>query len=497
MPLPTDSTTAWPPASWAPVLDDINTSAAWYSGDPAALAALYGKPATTNERPAFWSRRDKDGNIRQKLHAPAAADIASTSADLLFGDSPRFTIPEAHEGGADNDATATQDRLNTLTEDMGLTNTLLEAAEVASGLGGVYLRAGWNTDVIDRPVLDAVHADHAIPTWRSGVLTQVIFWRTLTVERGSSVWRHLECHEPGKVTHGLYVGSKDTLGVRTSLDRHPDTADLGADDEGVIVAPPGVDGLLVRYWPNVLPNRKHRGYRVGRADTAGVESLMDALDETWTSWIRDIRLGQARIIVPEEFLNKGGRGRGATFDLDQEVFSPLEMDPTAEGAKSITPIEFKIRTSEHAETAAALFDQIISPAGYDGQTFGLDGGSVQTATEVRAREGRTLRTTNKKRRYAGPEISDMLEMLLVIDREIFGSGVTPMRPRVDFDDGLVEDPHRTAETVELLRRARAVSIETAVRLASPNLDTDEIAAEVQRIREEDGLALDDPTGGVP
>lgn len=499
MPLPSDSKAAWPPKAWVPILDTISESAAWYSGDPAALAARYGHAAPRNERPRFWSRDTASGKIRQKLHVPAAADIATTSADLLFGETPAFTVPEAHEDQAEGDAKATQDRMDELAEQMGLANTLLEAAEVASGLGGVYLRAGWDADVVERPLLDVVHADHAIPVWRSGVLTQVTFWRTLTVDKGSSVWRHLECHEPGMVTHGLFVGTKDTIGVQVPLDRHPETADFaGESGDGVVATPDGIDGLLVRYVPNVLPNRKHRGDRVGRADTAGTEPLMDALDETYTSWIRDIRVGQARIIVPSEFLNHRGRGKGAEFDLDQEVFSPLEMDPSAMSEGSvIKPVEFLIRTREHAETAAALFEQIISPAGYDGQTFGLHSGgsSEKTATEVRAREGRTLRTTGKKRRYCGPEISDMAEMLLVIDREIFGTQVTPMRPRVDFDDGLVEDPHRTAETLELFRRARAMSVETAVRMASPNLGPDEVDAEVARIRAEEGLTLDDPTGG--
>jgi len=501
VPLPDDSKTAWPPKAWATILDDIAESAAWYAGDPKALAARYGKAPSRTERPRFWSRRDADGNTRQKLHVPAAADIATTSADLLFGETPTFTIPEAHVEKAPADAIAAQDRISELGETLGLANTLLEAAEVCSGLGGVYLRPGWNTDVADRPILDVVHADHAIPVWVYGILVKVTFWRTLTVDHGSSVWRHLECHEPGRITHGLFVGSKDALGLRRPLDNHPDTAGIDADDDGLVLLPESIRGLGVRYVPNALPNRKHRGVKVGRSDTAGVEDLMDALDETWTSWLRDIRIGQARIIVPNEFLTRRGRGSGAQFDADQEVFSPVEMDPTAEGAKTITPVEFEIRTREHAETAMALFEQILSPAGYDGQTFGLhgDGGSDKTATEVRAREGRTLRTTKKKQRYWGPEINDCLRMLLIIDREIFGRRDTPIeyRPRIDFDDGLVEDPHRTAETIELLTRAQAMSIETRVRMAQPNLDDAEIRAEVDRIRQDEGLFVDDPTGGLP
>lgn len=499
--MPSDAKTAWPPKQWAPVLADVAEAAAWYSGDTAALAGLYGK-VDDSQRRRFWSRpnRDRSGQrVRKALHVPAAADVATASADLLFGEEPRFTIPEAHEQTANSEAVEAQDRLDELAGMTGLANTLLEAAEICSGLGGVYLRPWWNADIAPHPFLSTVHADHAIPRFVAGQLVEVTFWRTLHVDSGSSVWRHLEHHEPGRIEHALFVGGKDALGIRAPLDQHPDTADLAVDDDGLVDVPQSIDGLLVRYVPNMLPNRKRRGTPVGRSDTAGAEDLMDALDETWSSWMRDIRIGQARIIVASEFLARSGRGSGASFDVDQEVFSPLDMDPTAEGAKSITPVEFKIRTEDHARTAETLWQQIVSTGGYSQQTFGAHGEGAQqaTATEIRSREGRTLRTTKKKQRYWGPAVDDVAEMLLIIDREVFGSGVTPHRPRLDFEDGLVDDPRTTAETIELLNRAQAISIETRVRMAQPQLEGDELQAEVDRIRAEQGLAVDDPTGGLP
>jgi len=499
VPLPTNTRQAWPPKQWQPALEQIAEAGAWYSGDTERLAALYGTTDRRDQRVRFWSRQQQP-KVRKRIHVPASADVAMTSADLLFGEEPRLTIPEAHEDTAPDGAIATEDRLHELADLAGMTNTLLEAAEICSGLGGVYLRPWWNTEVAGHPFLSIVHADHAIPEWSGQVLTAVTFWRTLTVEKGTSVWRHLERHEPGRIEHGLYVGDKDLLGARVSLADHPDTADLAANDDGLVAVPDGIRGLTVRYVPNMFPNRKHRNLRAGRADTAGNEDLLDALDETWTSWIRDIRIGQSRIIVPSEFLERRGRGQGASFDLEQEVFSPLEMDPsTLSDGKAITTVNFELRTREHAETAAALFERIVSAAGYSGQTFGLgdgDGGAM-TATEIRAREAKTLRTTKRKQRYWGPAVADVVEMMLVIDRQVFGSNVEPMRPRLDFQDGLPDDPRVTAETIELLNRAQAISVETRVRMAQPQLEGEELAAEVARIQAEQGLTVDDPTGGLP
>lgn len=508
MPLPADPGQPWPPRFYAPFQDDAQEAAAWYAGDPAELGALYGGAASTSRTSTggrfsrFWSRRTPNAaDSRQRIHVPLAADVAATSADLLFGADPEITIPEAHGTDADPTAEATEARLVDLGERLGLTNTLLEAAEIAAGIGGVYLRPGWDHDVADHPLLDVVHADAAVPEFRWGVLTAVTFWRIVS-EDNSQVVRHLERHEPGVVFHGLFSGTKDRLGVRVDLADDASTVGFRAKADpstGAMALPAGVDGLAVRYVPNALPNRKHRRAPIGRSDCAGTESVMDALDETFTSWMRDIRLGQARLIVPDEFLKKAGRGKGSAFDLDQEIFTPLDMDPAHAERAGISDVQFAIRFEEHAATAAAHVERVVQTAGYSPQTFGLataDSNGQMTATEVRAREGKTMRTRARKQRYWRPNIEAVLWNLLVFDQAEFGGGV-PFRPRVEFSDMVGEDPHRTAETIDLLRRAQAASTLTLVAMRSPELEGDELAAEVARIQAENGLQVNDPTGGLP
>lgn len=509
MPLPENSAQPWPPKAYQPHQADAQEAAAWYSGDPAALGNLYGGPASTGRTSTggrfsrFWSRRpDNAGDSRQRIHVPLAADVAATSADLLFGEDPELTIPEAHGDSPDPGAVACEDRLNQLAELLGLTNTLLEGAEVAAGIGGVYLRPGWDHDVADHPLLDIVHADAAVPEFRWGTLVAVTFWRVVS-ETSSEVLRHLERHEPGVILHGLYRGSKDKLGVRVDMADDPSTGRLRTvlDDDGAIVLPPEIDGLAVRYVPNVIPNRKHRTAPVGRSDCAGTESMMDALDETFTSWMRDVRLGQARLIVPDDFLKKAGRGRGASFDLDQEIFTPLDIDPGHADRAGISDVQFQIRCDEHAATAAAHIERVVQTAGYSPQTFGLrqgaGGGADRTATEVRAAEGKTLRTRARKQRYWQPALEAVLWNLLVIDRAEFTPGLALYRPRVELSDNAGDDPHRTAETIDLLRRAQAASTVTLVGMRSPELEGEELDGEVARIQAESGLMVADPTGGLP
>ncbi len=516
MPLPTNPQDPWPPKAWQPIQRDIEEAAAWYSGDEARLINFYGGPdAVVGNRARggrlisgwsrFWARRSADSQTgRQRLHVPAAADVAAVSADLLFGDEPRLVVPEAHEGADSRDATAAEERLAEIAEADGWASTLLEGAEVCAALGGVYLRVVWDDRLADHPMLDVVHCDHAVPEFRFGRLVAVTFWRVVRHEE-TAVWRHLERHEPGVILHGLYVGDRDHLGAKRPLADHPDTAGLLAADmpDGTVELPDGIDGLVVRYVPNVLPNRKHRGRPVGRSDTSGCEPLMDALDETYSAWMREVRLVKPRIVVPKEFLDRrggpnGGRGQGAYFDVDAEIFSPLEMDPANKDRAGITVAEFALHTEDYERTTMKLFTQIVQTAGYSPQSFGLPGeGREQTATEVDAREGRSDRSTGRKRRYFGTAIEDIAEIALIVDREVFGSRVVPVRPRIEWPDATEQDLRETASALNLINLARAASARTRVKILHPDWDDAEVDEEAALILAEEGTAVGDPTGGAP
>lgn len=499
-----DPNAPWPPTAWQPIQTEIERGAAWWSGDEAALVAAAAKPSPPSsktrgvrDRVRFWARQDTPDTGRQRLHVPLAADIASTSADLLFGEPPQFLIPEAHQKTANPGAKATQDRISELAETDGWVARLLESGEIASGLGGTYLRVAWDPAVADHPMLTVVHPDRAVPEFRWGRLVAVTLWSVARVE-GATVWRHLERHEPGVIRHTLHEGTKTRLGPSRPLETLPATAHLDVQPDGTVPLPDELRrSLLVRYVPNMLPNRRHRHTPVGRPDGDAAYGFMDALDETYSSWMRDIRLAKARIIVPDQFLDRHGRSKGAAFDTDREVFSPLSIDPTIDGA-GITLAQFEIRSADHAATASALVEQVVSSASYSPATFGLDtaGGGGTTATEIRAREAKSLRTTMRKQSYYAVT-ADLLELLLVADRAIFRSGVEPFRPRIQFSDGLPDDPQATAQTITMLAQAEAVSIETRVRMAQPDLDEGEVAAEVERIRADQGTVVADPTGGFP
>lgn len=493
MPLP-DQNITWPPVEWAEVMAAYRESGAWYSGNVAELAAVYGGSITTTERPPwwrFWSRRARqrvEHTTRTQLHIPLAADMAAASAALLFGEAAKISLPDAHVTNASSDARRSEDRLQAILDQGDVEQRLTEAAEIAAAFGGVFLKPAWDVAVADVPLISVVHPDMALPEFRLGRLMAVTLWRVVEVD-GNVVYRHLERHETdetgkGIILHGLYVGSEDNLGSRVELGYHPDTADL----QDMIRLP--FDGIGIRYIPNRRPNRRFRGSALGQSDYHGAEGMMDALDETWTSWMRDIRLGKARLIVPDTALELSGE-RGLVFDMDQEIFTALSIDPMRD--QSITASQFSIRVDEHERTSNALIERIVSHAGYSPQTFGLSiEGRAETGTALRVRERKTLMTQQHKRRSWESALADIVEAMLHIDRDVFRSDVTPSRPTVTMADSLTPDELEIAQSVELVARAGAASTETLVRRLNPEWDDEQVVTEVQRIRDERGLSLPDP-----
>lgn len=497
----------WPPVEAQPAYMRYSEHSAWYDGSPLALAAFYGGyggsqlggqslgffnqnltyPEPTNQsaplwrRFMFWSKQPQTPVTRIRLHVPIAADIATTSTDLLFSEEPMFYIPEAKIKNAAADAIAAQDRLDELSEEGSIYTQVLEAGEVSAALGGVFLKTGWDESIGKFPLLTAVHADAAVPEFLWGRLTAVTFWKVVQQDE-EKVWRHLERHERGVILHGLYEGDLRNLGLPVPLTESPYTTDLANQvEEGDRIETQLPDRLTAVYIPNMRPNRSDRGSSLGRSDYAGLEGMMDALDETYTSWMRDIRLGRMRIIARRDFFRSEGRGKGADFDSDREVWESIDLPPDADISKQIMENQFRIRTQEHQTTALELVHRIVAGAGYSGSTFGLQGeGTIKTATEIAAREQRSLVTRGKKAQYWGPQLRNILETMLMLDYVLF-DGPMPFRPQVEFSDSVRDDPKEIAATVQMLAAAAAASKKTLVGMVHPDWSDDQVDDEVKLI----------------
>lgn len=491
MPLP-DANQVWPPKPLEKVHRDLVKWSAWWSGTPDELARAYGGWGHTAERSFsergglrsaiqnwFWGSPPRPGELRAKLHVPVAAEIAQVSADLIFGQPPTVTV---------KDDEVTQERIDELIGDRAGTQ-LHEAAEACAALGHVYLRVGWDRDVDSAgPLLSVVDADAAYPVYSYGHLREVTFVREW--DEDGSVLRHMELHEPGYIWHAAYLGDLYNLGRVVPLSAYPQTADLA--DAQMIADPDragsGIATGIDRLDVVGVANQRTKTWRhlpaardLGAADISGVELALDALDDCWSSWMRDVRHGRSRIHVPMHMMENRGLGKGASFDLDRELYVGLPSPP--DGPLQLEATQFKIRFAEHQATALALLERIVGGAGYSLQTFGLDPStSTQTATESWARQNRTQNTRNGKLRHWNRALRDLTYVLLAVDQAQFGGKGNPELPvQVQFADTVSESQIVRANTALALRNAEAASTRTLVELVHNDWDGEEVDEEVLRI----------------
>ena len=541
MPLPiSDTKNVWPPKDMTNIFAHMTQWSAWYSNDLSKLQIAYGggitadstgffasdtggfKPTIGQRLQRFFVGQQIIGvNRNTKLPVPIARMVCQAIADLMYADPPTFTVRVDTDNDGDGVpkavANPTQERLNFLADDSMYT-LLAQSAEIGAALGGSYLRVVWDKSVVpDRPFLDMVDADQALPEFRWGRLVAVTFW-TVVAREGSVVWRHLERHElnsagNGVIIHGLYEGEDDRLGTKMPLDARPETtayATMTIDPAtgnpiSAVVGQIESDspGLCVEYMPNEGVSGLFRsdpvGRFLGRSSLDGIEHLMDQLAETMSDWMRARRAAKARVWYDKSLLGNPGPGQGQVADLDQEIYvgasDPIK-GPNVKMSDKLQVLQPVYAPAGYEATANMLIETILQMAGFTTQTFGIGATSSRsiesTATEVEARERRTFLTRGRQIRSSIPRLSRILTKLLAVDRVVFGTPNVDAPIWVDFPDSVQESPLKLAQTALTLFTSQSASLDERVKGLHPGWNDDMWDEEAAKVQKEFAPSVVDP-----
>lgn len=550
MPLPLNDSGAWPPAEGDARRARVREARAWYGGDPGKLASLYGGGTTASSHigttinpngrgtvqqravgassARFWSTTVAQGEPDTRRHLPIANDIAILSSEWLFGDPPKFTVlgprweadapdvmgpdgvtvaePAHRKGDPKPETVKAQERLDQILKASKAEALFLASAEIGAALGSMPLRIAFDKAKMDMPRLVRVDPDATEPTFVWGALEGVTFWRTVKVPWASSttVLRHLELHEAGRIYHALYQGGADQLGKRIPMTEGDATCQAIApqlDEDSALRVRFEYEGKPVKTAtsiPNVLPDPLDLDNLVGRSDyTQGVIEIMDAADRVFSQFMENVEDARGRVLISRSMLETGGIGKGLTFDSSQRFFTKLNTPPAEKegGALPLEKVQFEIRAEEYLRTIDALTAKAIEAAGWrpDGDSKG-DGRDV-TATEDTNDRRRSLSTRDKKIRYIESELEDLAFALLVIDAQEFSSGITPFPVEVKFPESVQPTVMELAQTAKALRDAKAASDETIIALVHPDWTEGQVSAELTRLKEQ-GRSIDPATIGL-
>lgn len=524
----------WPPVEWAPAFEQYTLNDALYTGAVDTLHTMFagagpgaggqsrgdadamhyntGQGRGTAKRRGFvalvdsirtwfWGRQQKAGQSRAFLHSPMAGNLASLSADVLMAEPPRFRFVDADGETVRGEQ---QDRLEEIIYAPGTRATLIQAAEYCAGLSAVALTVHWDPDRTDRPWLGLVACDAVIPEWEGGVLSAVNLWTTHAklndAGQEEATYYHVERHEAGQIVHALYLGGDGKLTRIVPLESVAELEYLASIPgaiagpyPGTIALPTGIESLTATWWRN-LPTRRFRKdatlSRIGRADCEGVEHWLDQIDMVWSSWMRDIKLARARLIVGSQMLDAGGSIQAPTFDDDAEILRALDFAATNPDDPPLEAHQFAIRAEEHARTILELTKEVLNHAGYSLASYGEHGDVQKTATEVVDRTTATERTRDKKALYFTDAFEPLLRALLEIDAAHYpdGKGLpADAKLEIEFPEQSQIDPEAQARTFQFLRSAMAASTKTLVTMLHDDWTREQIDEEVDAILEENNL----------
>lgn len=515
MPLPAEGT-LWPPESLAPAFVKFNEHDAWYTGDVPRLMTFYQNETiigATRTRAGeaysggiisiaskglsrlFWGKRLDPRTTRTALHVPLAADVSTMVSDSLWAEPPEFTAQILDVTGDRVAAPdVTQTRLDLICNAPDPQMMFNEAGELVSALGGTYYAVEWNTANADNVYIVAHDADTCVPVWSAGHLQSATFWTSYLHD--DELYRHLEVHEVGSITHGLFRGGAGELGVQVPLNTIEETTWLITPGQGKIidgmqvVLQTGIKRLTVAFQPNVRKNRDFRKMggglaMLGRSDYAGVEPELNALDETWSSLMRDLKVARSRVYVDESLLKTRGPGHGATWDEEQEVYTTLRSLAAPDGA-TITAQQFDIRVAEHTQTALELTKIILRNAGLGSRDYEEQTSEQLTATGELLANKREETSRDKRIRYATAATTYIASVALELDGILFPGmgGKADILVSAEFPETQQQDPLKEAQIIHLLAAAGAIATDTKVRRANPDWTEPQIEEEVAKIKAE-------------
>ncbi len=421
----------------------------------------------------FW----KKSSSSRKIHIPIASELSSYSSDLLFSEPAKFSHIKK----------STNNRLQQIISGNELNAKLLHASEISSALGTVYLKVNWNKNIFDMPNIKVVDPSIAVPIFSNDILTSISFISIIDIQN-NSYFRVIEKYEYGKISTYLFKGTNNSLGERIPLINHHITSSIS--DEITF----NKNIILATFIPNMLPSRDDFGCPMGRSDYDGVTDLFDALDEAYSSWIRDINLGKARLIVPFEYLGKdtvdalGNNNGSKVFNFDKEDDLYVAMDIDTDSVKNgPTMTQFEIRSEQHKTTCIELLERIVSATGYSPHSFGLvNTGYAESGTALSLRERKTLLTKSKKESYWKNKMEQFMSNVLAIDNEIFGYENDIDLVNMSFSDSIIHNIYETSRTMSSLNNIDAVSQESIIRAINPDWNEQQINQELKKIKKDKG-----------
>lgn len=442
----------------------------WYWGCSKQLSQLYSQldvPKTM-----FWSAQCTKGLEIRKIHTGLPSLICDTLANIVIADYNGTEVTS-------KSTTAYAERWKKIETENRLSDTVRQMLLDLCIVGDGAFKISFDKAVSDVPIVEWFPAENVDFTYVRGRIREVKFYTDYTQK--SRHFRFEETYGYGYIRYALY----DDNGKEVDL--HSVKALSWIDSGGVTF-----DSSYMWAVPVIYGKSCHKGRGAGIIGTK--TDAFDSLDEAWSQWMDALRASRTKQYIPECYI-----------PYDEETCQPVSPNPfdnrfikigsdTSEngsGNRIYTEspvIQHESYLSSYITALDLCLQGVISPS-----TLGIDTKKLDNAEAQREKEKTTLYTRQNLVELTQNAMQSLVKAVLNADSEIVGKGVVDgIEVSVNFGEYANPSFESQVETVSKARQGGLMSVETSVEeLYGDSKSNDWKAEEVQRIKEEQGIATEE------
>ena len=495
----------------------------WFIGNSRMLRNMYNLAIKDDCLNYFWYKAPS--NYRM-IHTGIPGLISSKMATILFGGGLKFTTTVYKDDKtADEQVSAqAQELVDNLCKIVDLNERLENAAQNESWGGHIYFKLSHDTGLSQYPILEVADVRKAEAIKERGITTAIKFkfWYKDAAKNGFRLDEIYTTDALGDavIRYELYQLAKDGSEVARKLEDLPQTSQIKEDfhlnDDNELVYT-GLKGMLAFDKPNRTPSHEFPDSEYGASDYEGALDSFDALDEAYSELIAEIRSNKTIRYIPESMIPKQIITDSTTHQ--QVVISLLPndfvtnyvkieggLDQNAKNEMNIQVIPDK--TLQHLEKWKVALSTAINCAGLSPLALGITGlESINSSDKSQQERNKvTLETRNKKIRIWKPFIEDVVLKVLELNSwmvknaqakqdafETMDLTFDNLDVKAEFGDYIIEQQSEKITTWSGAKSSGIASTHEAVSQIHPDWEEDEINDEVNLIRFEQGMSLDNPS----
>lgn len=403
----------------------------WFLGKEDLLSDFYNTQRSTyityDPRNSYYYRTKSD--VR-KVHSGLPSLISYSKLRLLNNGEINSSVLRKNE----TEDTSKTKLLNDILLDNNI-NEVIKKSVLTESWGKKFAwKINYDKNVSDYAIVTMYNPLEYNSVYKYGRLQKIIFINKI------DNYELEEEYGKGYIDYYLYRVNDDGTRIPCELNEIDDTKDLKRqefNDKNLILA----------------GEKKN-----DKSDYDGLISEFDALDETWSQLMDEIRLGRSEIYVPENLLT------AKTFDKFRKNYPVLAPDMKENGKNEITHIQPDIRSEEYAKTISVLVNNIITVDGLSPFTLGIDDGVGANASgdSLAKREAASLRTREDMVKTWEAFLKEMFTKIL-LGNDYFNQKVsTEYNIKVTFEDYMTPSREEIIAQTTALKGADIIDTEKAL-----------------------------------